>query len=376
LPDPVSGDPTEVPLWPLIQFEDAAGAPQWDLALWTDGAALDLSRPGGAANALHVGADGNVGIGVSAPEARFEVGSVPTAPSGGLGNNLWFRLGDPSDTGDGGRVWVEYGAQRAPLLVLSDHDDPPRMQFQQTGAGGDEFDPAEATWIGHIDGGLSDFGIVGARRIGLRTETPFTDVTVAGTLGFALGTGPLVQMFPSGVGNPDRMVLSHSPGFPAWGLSYRDASDDFIFQRDAANPVLHIGLNSRNVGIGTSVPSEALEVRGNIHLGSTGQYSALGTNENMRAVAGEVSSAGGVVRGSGFFALRTGVGRYLVTFVPPFAQTPVVTASPVGDFDTAVSVSGLSAASVSVSCYDTVNGNGGQEGFDDVGFTFIAMGAR
>jgi hypothetical protein len=40
---------------------------------------------------------------------------------------------------------------------------------------------------------------------------------------------PMIQMFASGTGNADRMVIAHSPPFPDWGLQYQDNGDRFNF---------------------------------------------------------------------------------------------------------------------------------------------------
>ncbi len=42
-------------------------------------------------------------------------------------------------------------------------------------------------------------------------------------------TATLLNMFQSGTTNPDRMVITHSPGFTDWGLQYRDSDDSFHF---------------------------------------------------------------------------------------------------------------------------------------------------
>jgi len=52
------------------------------------------------------------------------------------------------------------------------------------------------------------------------------------SIGFPNTTGTpssMIYMF-QGAGNADRMVLSHSPAFPDWGLEYEDTTDSFIFK--------------------------------------------------------------------------------------------------------------------------------------------------
>jgi hypothetical protein len=112
---------------------------------------------------------GNLGVGTAEPEAKLEV----TADS----NGPWLRLGRG---GDAGRVWVEYGEQLAPLVVLSDRDDPPRIQFQQTG-NGTEQEPAYKAWIGMTPGENNDLSIM-AHKVGIGTATPQTTLDVCGTV--------------------------------------------------------------------------------------------------------------------------------------------------------------------------------------------------
>ena len=76
------------------------------------------------------------------------------------------------------------------------------------------------------------------------------------------GPTPMISMFEDGISNPDRMVISHSPGFVDWGLEYSDSADDMRF-RSTAGTALTIGLGSRNVtveeGILTAKNSDATE---------------------------------------------------------------------------------------------------------------------
>jgi len=84
-----------------------------DLALETPlvGTPQYVRDQNGNRSSLSLSKDGNVGIGTDRPEAKLEVSADSSAP--------WFRLGRG---GDAGRVWIEYGEQYAPLLVLSDQD--------------------------------------------------------------------------------------------------------------------------------------------------------------------------------------------------------------------------------------------------------------
>jgi hypothetical protein len=54
-------------------------------------------------------------------------------------------------------------------------------------------------------------------------------------------TATLLNIFQSGTMNPDRMVITHSPAFPNWGLMYRDTDDSFHFLAGGTT-VLRVGL--------------------------------------------------------------------------------------------------------------------------------------
>jgi len=73
-------------------------------------------------------------------------------------------------------------------------------------------------------------------------------------------------IYDSGVTNPDRVVIEHSPAFPNWGLYFRDQGDDaLIFQRAGA-PVMSVVIGNGRVGIGTANPSASLEVDGDVRV--------------------------------------------------------------------------------------------------------------
>ena len=76
--------------------------------------------------------EGKVGIGVDDPGAKLDIFRQATAGGTPLGEDVSFRvMGAADGHPDSGKVWIQYGEQSAPLLVLEDHDDPPRIQFQQ-----------------------------------------------------------------------------------------------------------------------------------------------------------------------------------------------------------------------------------------------------
>jgi hypothetical protein len=80
------------------------------------------------------------------------------------------------------------------------------------------------------------------------------------------------------------------------------------------------------VGVGTTTPTATLDVRGDIRLGSSGQFHATAGEEVLRIVRGTIAPNGTIVRGSGF-TVSGSSGSYIVTFNVPFAGQPTVTAS-------------------------------------------------
>jgi len=85
----------------------------------------------------------------------------------------------------------------------------------------------------------------------------------------------MIQMFSSGVSNADRMVLSHSPSFPLWGLEYDDTTDAFHF-RATTGRKMTFELGTGDLGIGTENPAFALDVVGRARIKSDGSSSLPG----------------------------------------------------------------------------------------------------
>jgi hypothetical protein len=81
------------------------------------------------------------------------------------------------------------------------------------------------------------------------------------------------------------------------------------------------------MGVGTTTPAAKLDVRGDIKLGSSGQYQAAAGNETLRLVRGTVRDNGGIIAGTGFTVQRVLPGWYTMTFSTPFSGIPSATAT-------------------------------------------------
>jgi hypothetical protein len=108
---------------------------------------------------------------------------------------------------------------------------------------------------------------------GAEGDVTFTDDNA--TIRFpatALPNSPMIQMFSSGTQNADRMVISHSPGFPTWGVEYKD-SVDALFFRDGSQRRFTFELGTGQMGIGNTDPAFPLDLTGRVRLRSTGNLS-------------------------------------------------------------------------------------------------------
>jgi hypothetical protein len=116
-----------------------------------------------------------------------------------------------------------------------------------------------------------------------------------------------IRLFESGVANPDRMVIAHSPAYLDWGLQYQDAPDKFNFLA-AGTPVMTVDLGTRRVGIGTNSPGYPLHVQTNtgdraifgVHTATSGgTYGVWGQSSSSdgRGVYGWASAASGFTYG-------------------------------------------------------------------------------
>jgi hypothetical protein len=80
---------------------------------------------------------------------------------------------------------------------------------------------------------------------------------------------PMIQMFSAGTQNNTRMVISHSSGFPLWGLEYNDTLDVFHFRSNSQKAVT-INLATGRLGVNVENPVFPLDIKGRMRISSTG----------------------------------------------------------------------------------------------------------
>lgn len=166
----------------VMGIQNAGGAMKWHVNLRTeDQLGLEFARSDdpNETKRFFLADDGNVGIGTAEPNAKLDVSSVPPAAyNTPLGSQKWFSVGNG---GDSGRMWVQYGEQCAPLLVLSDKDNPPWIQFQQTGEDEDEAAPEYISTIGHARSNSNDIAIM-AGKVGIGASHRPSELEVYGNI--------------------------------------------------------------------------------------------------------------------------------------------------------------------------------------------------
>jgi hypothetical protein len=175
-----------------------------------------------------------------------------------------------------------------------------------------------------------------AGNVGIGTTTPNTPLGVRAPSGGELpGAGVRIQGFSSGVGNLAYMDFRNATSTRIGYVGDGGGGDDSIYLHSDSGSV-HLSTSfgdavsatpSGDVGIGTPIPTARLDVRGDIRLGSTGQYLAPAAQENLRIVRGAVFSDGNIQAGSGFSVTPTATGIYTVTFSQPFTSMPVIAAT-------------------------------------------------
>ena len=164
-----------------------------------------------------------------------------------------------------------------------------------------------------------------------------------------------------------RLQSSKSGDLSNYSQLFIDPNNGFSF--------LSLGTGNGSVGIGTATPRSKLDVRGNIQLGTGGQYFATGGEENLRIVRGVVGYTGNIIVGSGFHVSIPEQGKIIVTFDSPFAAPLAVTVTPdrtiAGTTDRIAMTDGVTASTANIRLVFRDSGNNAWGTFH-----FIAIGPR
>lgn len=347
----------------LLGFQATDGDLAWQINFGPpDVDGLNFTENDPATTRLFLETGGQIGIGTLTPEAKLDIRNVPAASGGAaLGNGKWLQVGDGDDKG---RMWLQYGDQGAPLMVLSDLDDPPRLQFQQAG-NGNEAGPQFASWIGHARSNSGDLAVMGG-ALGINTLQPFRRLHVeaseihSGGAGAGFSFGNREDAAVEAPANGERWV---------WYASGRTA------RLWSGSDKLHVTA-AGNLGLGTAAPLGRLDVRGDIRLGSNGEFYGIGCADNVRMVAGRVSAAGSRLSGSGFTVSRVSAGRYQISYDTAFSTVPTVVASLVESPAEDNFLTILSSGGTGFQLQSRDDNSGAAASEQDSAFNFIALGLR
>lgn len=92
----------------------------------------------------------------------------------------------------------------------------------------------------------------------------------------SLSNKSMFFMFKQSTSNLDKMVISHSPGFPTWGLQYTDSNDEFVF-RNGASEIMKVGLNGTGITMNAATQiNESINITGAASIG--GNATVTGTS--------------------------------------------------------------------------------------------------
>jgi hypothetical protein len=139
------------------------------------------------------------------------------------------------------------------------------------------------------------------------------------------------------------------------------------FNSTAANQFL---IRANNVGIDTTSPGAKLDVRGDIRLGSSGQFFAPSGLENLRIIRGVVQGSGTILAGTGFTVTKGVAGFFTITFTTPFSTMPTVTVTAQSGIDRMATCTSITTSSTGIFTRDSAGTA------VDNQFNFIAIGPR
>ena len=222
------------------------------------------------------------------------------------------------------------------------------------------------------DDNFTQITVKSTGQVGFGTKTPDPNRLVTLEEPHGNGTYLIARTNPpSGSGQDPHQVLI---GADSSGAMISAMTPNTDLQLRGGNNAGAVWIKDNTyVGVGTNVPAERLDVRGNVKLGWGGELFAPGCAENLRIIAGNVDSGGGRQAGSGFSCSRSAQGRYRVNFDNPFTASPVVLANvtDVSADDDVAMVQNLSNTGFDLHVKDFSLGH-----LEDHAFSFVVFGLR
>lgn len=290
--------------------------------------------------------DGRVGIGTAAPDQLLHVQGAEKA---------FVHIGATTGPSD---IFVGADKDGAAIAALDTND----LRLCAGGTDPSDDDPTKLTLVALKPGG----------HVGIGTKDPDTNRLV--TLETKNATYLIARTNPDSPGKPKEVLLgSDSSGAI---VSAMTVDTDLQLRGGNNNTAIWIKDDAR-VGVGTSTPQDRLDVRGNVRLGVASELLAPGSSDNLRIIAGAVSSGGSPTAGTGFTSSRSGTGLYHVTFTTAFPVPPVVLANSLdasADDDVAM-VNKVTANGFDVRMSDLAD-NSDTSVLEDDAFSFVVLGLR
>lgn len=176
--------------------------------------------------------------------------------------------------------------------------------------------------LNFVESNVADYRLFLAKggNVGIGTSNP------SGRLEVASLNDALVVRAPVMVAGAATRIAFKDPdtGTPTTNLVFKDTGYPNLSVNSATATPARLGVN-------TTDPTRALDVRGEIAFGSSGQYSpvASGSGNTRMLVAVVNQTDGSLVSGSGLTVAKLGVGSFRVTFTSAFSNFPAVVVTPI-----------------------------------------------